>query len=150
MEVIKNIFDKIDDYFISLEKNFETNNYVVTIGIPVDWVIKTTDFIECVVEKENEELDGKLVKISTLDNEVTVENLLVFVTKLIGRNLIIEEKKKEYLAKIEEEKNKLKEETIKIYGQLESIKNADFDDDFILDNESNLESTKNEEIEDKN
>lgn len=149
---INTLHSNIDDYFISLVKDFTTNLLKLTIGMPKNWVVKSTKVINCEISGNSDV--GQMVEISGIDNTIEISDLYVFANKLIDRNKLIELKEKEYRENIEKEKEKLKNETEKMYESLERMKDVDInfdgeDSDTDLDNNDDVSEDSDDTVKEK-
>lgn len=145
---INELFNYIEDYFISLSKDLKNNKIVLSIGMPKSWVLKSTNLISCDVIGSNDE--NQMVEIYGNDDGINIVNLLIFTYKLIDKNLTIEKAEKELYQKIEEQKAKLKSEIENNYQTLEKMKDEEFDldDDLNLtvENKKTVESAVEEKL----
>ena len=139
--LIEKKLNKISDYLISIEKNFETNGFELKCGIYNDWIYESNSYIGCDVIKETDK--GTILKIYPLKNNVTIDQLIEFVNVIVATNKRILEKEKEYTNKI----NEIKESFSKEIDELKKYSFNNFkENEKILKDSLNLtENTSNSE-----
>lgn len=126
MNVITNKLKKFDGYLISIDRNPEMGFYQIKVGLPIDWVYKEVEGIECaVLNKTNE---GKILNISPKPNrdDINVDDLLLFFEKIIETNEIILEKQNEFSQQMEEFKKMLEDKENAFYAELNELKEVSF------------------------
>jgi uncharacterized protein YdbL (DUF1318 family) len=135
---IRDIFKEIDEYFVSISKDFETNKLELTIGMQKNWITKDIGEITC--EKIGENDNGYLVKIKSNDDNTDIITLLSYACTLIIKNKEIDKKREEFNKEIEEKTKKLKEEIESKY------KTFNIDDDDLIIYKNKVEEKNDTEI----
>ncbi len=133
----RDLFEDIEDWFWKLEFNPETLSYELYMGIPNDWVYsESNDLIS--IDLIHQLQDNSIVKISSTDEAVSVDDIIETAKFLISKNQELERRKqahKEEMEKlkdllIEKEKNFLeyvdtvKENTLKTVDVSDTVKDA--------------------------
>ena len=124
MNIIESVLEPINGFLISISRDTINGWYDIEIGLPTKWVFASNEDITCEVINEND--NGKLIKVSPLHHEVTIDNLVGFVNSIISTNKKIAEKEKEFTDKMSEMKNLLEQEAKKFYEELDDLKDESF------------------------
>ena len=120
MATIENLLSPIAGYLYSITRDTLNGWYVIEIGVPAKWVYKENDYIGCEIIDENDE--GKLIKIYPKLDNITLDDLINFVTIIIGTNKRIAEKELEFQEKMEQIKKELEKDASKFYEELDNLK----------------------------
>lgn len=105
--IISERLSKVDGFLISIERNYEDECYEVKAGLKKKWDFKPNNSIDCKVETDTEK--GKVVIIFGKHIDVTIDDLIDFLSKIIEVNTRIEEMEHNFELEIEEEKKRLEE-----------------------------------------
>ena len=124
-QTLENIIAPLDGYLISIKRNVDNAMYELEVGFRKNWVYKSTDDIECDVTLESD--NGSLVTISGKHDEITVDNLIEFVKKVIETNQKITEMEERFEEKLAEQRKSLEDEVYKFQNELEEFKSTSFD-----------------------
>ena len=124
MKVLERILEKIDGYLMGIERNTDTGNYELTVGIPADWVYKDGDNIGFEVIKESKV--GTLLKIFSKKDNVVIDDLIEFVNIVIDTNKKIVEMQEEFEMKLAETRKKLEDEVLGFEEMMEKVKEESF------------------------
>lgn len=127
--LIHNKLEKVDGYLINIERNIDNSSYELAVGFRKNWVFKSNNHIECKITSESN--NGTLVTISGKHDEVTVDDLIDYVIKVIETNKKITEMQKRHEEEIEKKKEKFAEELLKFEEELEKYKESSFSENDI-------------------
>lgn len=123
-KIIHEAFASIDEYFISLSVDTVTGFYVLEVGVPDKWAFSSSRGIECNIVAESEE--GKILKISTSNDDTGIDDLIDYVKVIVDTNMKIVKKEEEFKEKMNEMKKQLEEEARKFYAELDTLKDNSF------------------------
>lgn len=121
---IQKKLEEIDGYLISIKRNIDTSMYELEVGFRKNWVFKSTEDIECDIKVESD--NGTLLIISGKHNEITIDDLIEFVNKVIETNGKITEMQKKFEAEMEAEKEKLADKIVEFEATLDEVKETSF------------------------
>lgn len=124
MKIVEEALQPITGYLISITRDTINGWYEFEIGLPAKWVFADNDDINCEIINETDE--GKLIKISPLNQNIGIDDLIAFVETIIITNQKIADKEKEFETKMNELKNHLEDEARKFYEELDSLKEVSF------------------------
>lgn len=125
-KTVHDILEQIDGYLISIKRNIDTSMYELEVGFRKNWVFKSTEDIECDIKVESD--NGTLLTISGKHDEVTIDDLIEFVNKVIETNRKITEMQEKFEREMEAEKEKLAEKVMEFEASLDEVKETSFDD----------------------
>lgn len=125
MKTVEELLSPISEYLFSITRDTVNGWYVLEIGVLPNWVYKENDYIGCEIIDENE--DGKLVKIYPKIEKIVLDDLINFVTIIIGTNRRIAEKEAEFKEKMEQIKKELEKDASKFYEELDILKKSSFE-----------------------
>lgn len=123
-KVVQEAFAPIAEYFISMSVDTVTGFHILEIGIPDKWAFSSSNNIKCDVVAESEE--GKVLKISSHDEQITIDDLIEFVCIIVDTNIKIVMKEEEFKEKMNDMKKQLEDEARKFYAELDSLKDSSF------------------------
>src|SRR5690242_11138887 len=103
--ILENALSKLDGYLLSIQRNIETGKYELEVGIRNTWVYKATNYVDCSVIHESE--SGNIVKIFAKTEDVTLDELVDFVGKIIDTNKKIAEMEEEFQKTLDQQKKLL-------------------------------------------
>ena len=132
-KTLEKILGKLDGYLMSIERNLETSMYELKVGFRKNWVYKSTDDIECEVTIESD--NGDIIIISGKHDEVTIDDLIDFVNKVIDTNKKITQMQKEFEDKLEEQKQLIADQILQFDEKIEEMRESSFN------NEEEIEPT---------
>jgi hypothetical protein len=107
----RELFQDVEDWFWKLEFNPESLSYELYLGIPNDWVYSEKNGlidIELIHQLE----ENSIVKVSSKDDDVSIDDIIDTAKALISKNQELEKRKQQHkeemenLAKILVEKEK--------------------------------------------
>lgn len=91
----KELFEEVEDWFWKLEFNPETSIYELYLGIPNDWVYgQKGEGIE--IELVHQLEDNSIIKITTINEELGVDDIIDTAKILISKNKELEKRKEEH------------------------------------------------------
>jgi hypothetical protein len=123
-KVVQEAFAPIAEYFISMSVDTVTGFHILEIGIPDKWAFSDSRDIKCEVLAESEE--GKVLKISSHDEQIVIDDLIEFVCIIVDTNIKIVMKEEEFKEKMNEMKKMLEDEANKFYAELDMLKDNSF------------------------
>lgn len=126
-KTLEKILGKLDGYLMSIERNLETSMYELKVGFRKNWVYKSTDDIECEVTIESD--NGNVVIISGKHDEVTIDDLIEFVNKVIDTNKKITQMQKEFEDKLEEQKQLIADQILQFDEKIEEMRESSFNEE---------------------
>ena len=138
-KTLQNILKKLDGYLISIKRNLDTSMYELEVGFRKNWTFKSTDDIECEILDEFD--DGTIVKIYGKHDEVIVDDLIIFINKVIDTNKKITEMQEKFDEELEEQKTEIANKILEFDQSILDFKDSSFDDD----NEEEKESSETKE-----
>lgn len=142
MGIIQDELQKIDGFLVSIVKNPDNDTYVFEIGIPINWQYKSNDFINVNELWSSEE--AVCLKLSTDDDQVTIDDFIKFIEAIIDVNILIEEENKKLEVELQKRKAEMEELVQQKILEIEQIKKSSIDS-FSKDNPINKkQSTKSE------
>ena len=124
MNVLNDRLKTVTGYLINITRDWENGWYFIEVAVPVSWEIGDNDDIECEVLNENPK--GKMVKIAPKNNNVILDDLILFAEIIIETNIEIQKKEKEFEEKINDMKKKLELQAKEFYTQLDEHKKTSF------------------------
>lgn len=124
MKLVEEALKPITGYLISITRDTINGWYEFEIGLPAEWVFVNNDDINCEIINETDE--GKLMKISPLNPNIGIDDLIIYVETIIVTNQKIADKEKEFETKMKEMKLHLEDEARKFYEELDSLKEVSF------------------------
>ncbi len=124
MKAIELILEPITGYLSCIKRNTVDGRYEMEIGIPKGWVFNENKDVKCDILSEND--SGKLIKISSKNNNIVIDDLVTFVEIIIETNGKIAEKEKQFTDKMEEMKGMLEKEAKRFYEELDELKENSF------------------------
>lgn len=139
--IIEQELKKIEGYLLSIQRDTINGWYFLEVGIPSSWISDSNKEIECETIAEND--NYKLLKIVPKKRTIIVDDLLLFVIKIMQVNEQIAKKEKEFTSKMESMKKSLEKEAEKFYSDLEKLKQNSFEKLFDGDNEDETPSITN-------
>lgn len=117
--LIHKALENLDGYLISIKRNVETGMYYLEVGFRKNWVFKSTENIKCDIDVESE--TGTLLTISGKHDEVTIDDLIDFVDRVIETNRKITEMQEEFKREIEKRKEEMANRLLEIEDELERV-----------------------------
>lgn len=124
--IVEEALNKIAGYFSSLKRNTEEGTHELEVGIPANWVYKDNNYIGCEIIHETN--DGKLLRIYPKTDKIVIDDLINFVTVIIGTNKKIAEKEAEFQEQMELVKKELESRASKFYDDLDILKKSSFNE----------------------
>ena len=149
MKEVESILEPIKGHLSSIKRDTINGWYELEIGIPTKWVFNQNDEVGIELISENDL--GKLLRISPKNENVSIDDLIIFVEIIINTNIKIAEKEKQFADKMEETKEFLEKQAVQFYKELDELRNTSFsklNDKFIneLRNNEVKESKKGKKI----
>lgn len=96
----KELFEDIEEWFWKLEFNPESSSYELYMGIPNDWVYSEKNgLIDIILVHQLKE--NSLVKVSTVDEDVTIDDILDTAKLMISKNQELEKRKQAHREEME-------------------------------------------------
>lgn len=128
MGIINNILEPISEYFLSLDNDIESEfgGFKLKIGIHKSWVFRENENISCIVLQETD--NGKIIEISQKNDKIDVDDLFLFVKKIIDTNGSILEREMKFAKEVEEIKSNIEKKANSFYKELELLKENSFND----------------------
>lgn len=121
---IENELSEIENYCFSISRNTEKEWWEIEVGLPLSWEVKRNNNIGFTVLNENEM--GKVLHIFPNKDNVTIDDLILFVKIIIKTNEEIAEKEKQFNDEIEKMKKDLEDKIKGFYENLEKDKEKAF------------------------
>ena len=122
---LENILGKLEGYLMSISRNIETGKYELEVGFRKNWVFKSTEDIECEVTIEGD--TGSMVIISGKHDEVLVDDLVDYVSKVIETNQRITDMQAEFDKQLEDKKKEIEDQILEFDEKIEEYKNSSLD-----------------------
>lgn len=141
MKLIEKALNKLEGKLLTITRNTITGKYELEIGLPKNWVCKSTDDITVEVKKETD--NGKLLLISSKENEIVIDDLVDFVNFIIDKNEEIQKKEKEIDDILKKAREELENKVKVLYDEVENMKENSFN----ATEENNESKTKTSKIE---
>jgi vacuolar-type H+-ATPase subunit I/STV1 len=130
----RELFQDVEDWFWKLEFNPESLSYELYMGIPNDWVYSEKNGL-ITIELIHQLEENSIVKVSSNDYEVSIDDIIDTAKALISKNQELEKRKQQHkeemenLAKILVEKEKsfleyvdtVKENTLKSIDAVNNV-----------------------------
>jgi len=147
---LERILGKLDGYLMSISRNIETGKYELEVGFRKNWVFKSTEDINCDISIEGD--SGLMVIISGKHDEVSVDDLVVYVNKVIETNQRITDMQAEFDKQLEDKKKEIENQILEFDEKIEKYKNSSLDceiqEEKISKKKVNLLNDSNEFIDD--
>jgi len=124
MKEVELILDTIAGYMTRIFRNTDKGWYELEVGIPKNWVFDENDEIGCEILEEVEM--GKLIRIFPKNENIVIDDLILFVNIIIKTNKKIAEKEKEFADKMEDMKKNLETQASEFYKELDELKENSF------------------------
>ncbi len=142
LPVVEKELKKIGGNLISIVRDIENGWYYLEIGIPKTWVYNSNKDVKCTIAQE---LDGgDIIKIEPKRKQVIIDDLFLFVQKIIQTNEQITKRENEFKEKMENMKKRLEKDAEKFYEELEDLKKTAFEQ--IDDNTVSVEEETDEPV----
>lgn len=122
--IVEEALAPIAGYFISMSVDTVTGFYILEIGIPDKWAFSNSNNIKCDILAENDE--GKILKISSENEETSIDDLIDFVSVIINTNMKIAKKEEEFEERMNSMKKQLEDEARRFYAELDTLKDNSF------------------------
>lgn len=142
---IEKKLNQIEEYLLSIKRNLDDSCYELEVGFRKNWAYKSTKNIEC--EVINEGSNGCLVKIVPKHSEVTVDDLITYVERVIETNKKITKMEEEMEKKLAERKKELEDEICKYQEELENFKKRSLSDEEDIEEKNGDENEENSDKE---
>lgn len=137
MKQIEKELESLSGYLISIKRNTIKGWYELEIGIPIDWIYKSNDYVKCEVKEKTNV--GNILIISPKKDDIVIDDLIDFVKLIIETNSKIREREKEFTNKINKVKEDLENQAKEFYKELNELKEKSFNN-FDID-ENNTSNT---------
>lgn len=122
--IVEEALAPIAGYFISMSVDTVTGFYILEIGIPDRWAFSSSNNIKCDILAENDE--GKILKISSENEQTSIDDLIDFVSIIINTNMKIAMKEVEFEERMNNMKKQLEDEARRFYAELDTLKDSSF------------------------
>ena len=116
----------VDGYLFTIIRNTLNGCYDIEMGLPNKWVYNETKYISCEILNENN--DGKLIKISSKNDSIVVDDLIRFAGVIIQINQKIAEKENEINEMMENKRKEFEKDLENSYKELDEMKDKSFND----------------------
>lgn len=135
----RDLFEEVEDWFWKLEFNPENNTYELFLGIPNDWIYSGNgkDISIDLVHEMNE---NSIIKITTLDENLSIDDVIDTAKLLVSKNKELEKKKEEHRIEMEKLKDMLIEKEKSFLEYIDTVK--DTKGDGIVTSEKNDDVTE--------
>jgi hypothetical protein len=120
----RDLFEGVEDWFWKLEYNPETGLYEMYLGIPNDWVYSEKNE-SITIELIHKLPDNSIVKISSVDENVTIDDILDCAKQLITKNQELERRKQEHKEEMEKIRDMLIEKEKNFLHYIDTVKSID-------------------------
>ena len=117
MKEIESILEPITGYLSSITRNTVKGWYELEVGIHKNWAFNENSEIGCEIVTEGDE--GKIIKIFPKNNNIVIDDLILFVKIIINTNERIATKEKEFADKMEQMRKNLEKEASDFYKELD-------------------------------
>lgn len=126
MGTVNDKLELIAGYFATLKRDTTNGWYLLEIGLPLNWVFKSNDVIDCEIVSENKH--GKLIIIKPKEKskDVTADDLLEFAELIKKTNIEIVNREKSFTEKMDKVKKGLEDEINLFYVELENLREESF------------------------
>jgi hypothetical protein len=124
MKEVESILEPISSNFVSLIRNPMKGWFELEIGIPNTWVFDANKEID--IETVNETEVGKVIKIIPKNNNVVVDDVILFARIIISTNKKIAEKEQELKNQLEEMKKGMEKKAGSFFKELDELKENAF------------------------
>jgi len=134
MKELESILEPITGYLKCMNRNTEKGWYELEVGIHKNWVFDENKEIGCEIIAELDE--GNLIKIFPKNENVVIDDLILFVEIIIRTNKKIAEKEKQFADKMNEMKKSLEVQASEFYKELDELKENSFkklNDNFVVE-----------------
>ena len=119
-KTLEKILSKLEGYLMSISRNVDTGLYELEVGFRKNWAFKSNDDIECDITLESD--NGSLVTISGKHDEVIVDDLVDYVSRVIETNKQITEMQEELQKQLEDQKQAMEDKIIEFDKKIEKFK----------------------------
>jgi hypothetical protein len=134
MKEVESILEPITGYLKCISRNTDKGWYELEVGIHKNWVFDENDEIGCEII---EEVDmGKIIKVFPKNENVAIDDLIIFVGIIINTNQKIAQKEKQFADKMEDLKKNLEKQAVEFYKELDELKENSFkklNDNFVVE-----------------
>ena len=124
MKEIETILEPITGHLVSITRNPMKGWYEMEVGVPINWVFNENNEIDVEVVRETE--SGRLLKIIPKNQNVGVDDLVLFVRIVIDTNKKIADKELEFKAEMEAMKKGLERKASDFFKELDELKENSF------------------------
>lgn len=138
------IFGDVEEWFWKLEFNPETGLYELYMGVPNDWMYSGNGK-DISIDLHHEMKENSIIKITTLDDSLTIDDIIETAKLLVSKNKELERKKEEHRLEMEKLKEMMINKEKNFLNYIDTVK--DTKGDGILESEEEEKAeTINEEI----
>lgn len=148
----KDLFEDVEEWFWKLESNPETGFYELYLGVPNDWMYSGNGK-DISIDLFLEMSENSIIKISALDDSLTIDDIINTAKLLVSKNKELEKKKEEHRQEMERLKDMLIEKEKNFLNYIDTVKDTKGDgiveEEEVSDavNDAVNEGTTEEEVE---
>ena len=124
MKEIESILEPITGYLVSITRNPMKGWYEMEVGVPINWVFNENNEIGVNVIRETD--NGRLLKIIPKNQNVAVDDLVLFVRIVISTNKKISDKELEFKEEMEAMKKGLERKASDFFKELDELRENSF------------------------
>ena len=139
----KDLFEDVEEWFWKLELNPETGMYELYLGVPNDWMYSGNGK-DVSIDLFLEMSENSIIKISSLDDSLTIDDIIDTAKLLVSKNKALEKKKEEHRLEMERLKDILIEKEKNFLNYIDTVK--DTKGDGILEPEEGTSEVVNETV----
>jgi hypothetical protein len=136
------LFEDVEEWFWKLETNPETGLYELYLGVPNDWMYSGNGK-DVSIDLFLEMSESSIIKISSIDDSLTIDDIIDTAKLLVSKNKELEKKKEEHRLEMERLKDMLIEKEKNFLNYIDTVK--DTKGDGILKEEEEIEGASEAE-----
>jgi len=140
----KDLFEDVEEWFWKLESNPETGMYELYLGVPNDWMYSGNGK-DISIDLFLEMSENSIIKISSLDDSLTIDDIIDTAKLLVSKNKELEKKKEEHRLEMERLKDILIEKEKNFLNYIDTVKDTKGDGILEPDEKSDV-VTDSEEV----
>lgn len=117
--IVQEQLEKVKEYLISIENDYETDSWVIKVGLPAKWVVNNNDLINISIITEMNE--GKIISIRPISPNITIDVLLEFISLIIKTNQAIIDRQKEFALEVKKMEEEIAEKTKGYFNEINKL-----------------------------
>jgi hypothetical protein len=119
----RDLFEDVEEWFWKLETNPETGMYELYLGVPNDWMYSGNGK-DVSIDLFLEMKESSIIKISSLDDSLTIDDIIDTAKLLVSKNKELEKKKEDHRLEMERLKDMMIEKEKSFLTYIDTVKDT--------------------------